>query len=119
MRKFLLILMAAALLAGCNSEKPLRVLYWNIQNGMWDGQTDNYRRFTEWVAAQNPDICVWAESVSLYYSNILLLECLVYHFLSWSGYVRNIWGRLEYSCTSCRDGSDQRVEKELDGVVPW
>lgn len=69
MRKCLLILMAATLLAGCNSEKPLRVLYWNIQNGMWDGQTDNYRRFTEWVAAQNPDICVWAESVSLYYSN--------------------------------------------------
>ena len=57
------------MLAGCSGKEPLRVLYWNIQNGMWDGQTDNYERFTYWVQHQNPDICVWAESVSLYYSN--------------------------------------------------
>lgn len=72
MRKFLTLIFTAVVvwsLAGCNTEKPLRVLYWNIQNGMWDGQTDNYQRFTEWVAAQNPDVCVWCESVSLYYSN--------------------------------------------------
>lgn len=56
-------------LGSCGSKNTLRVLYWNIQNGMWDGQTDNYSRFTDWVAAQNPDICVWCESVSLYYSN--------------------------------------------------
>ena len=72
MRKFLTLIFTAVVvwsLAGCNTEKPLRVLYWNIQNGMWDGQTDNYQRFTDWVAAQRPDICVWCESVSLYYSN--------------------------------------------------
>ena len=23
----------------------IRLLYWNIQNGMWDGQGDNYERF--------------------------------------------------------------------------
>ena len=56
-------------LGSCSSKNTLRVLYWNIQNGMWDGQTDNYTRFTDWVASQNPDICVWCESVSLYYSN--------------------------------------------------
>ena len=22
-----------------------RLLYWNIQDGMWDGQTDNFNRF--------------------------------------------------------------------------
>lgn len=33
---------------------------------MWDGQDDSYARFTSWVKDQNPDICVWCESVSLY-----------------------------------------------------
>lgn len=65
----LLASVAALVITSCTESKPLRVLYWNIQNGMWDGQTDNYQRFTDWVAAQEPDICVWAEAVSLYYSN--------------------------------------------------
>ena len=72
MRKNALMIFAALVLialGSCSSNKTLRVLYWNIQNGMWDGQTDNYTRFTDWVASQNPDICVWCESVSLYYSN--------------------------------------------------
>ena len=47
----------------------LNLLYWNIQNGMWDGQTDDYRRFTDWVSAQKPDICVWCEAQRLYVAN--------------------------------------------------
>ena len=72
MRKISTLLAAAVavlVFASCSAEKPLRVLYWNIQNGMWDGQTDNYERFTDWVQQQNPDICVWCESVTLYYTN--------------------------------------------------
>ena len=38
-----------------------RLLYWNIQDGMWDGQTDNFNRFVEWVQKLSPDICVFAE----------------------------------------------------------
>ena len=38
-----------------------RILYWNIQDGMWDGQTDNFNRFVEWVKKLSPDICVFAE----------------------------------------------------------
>ena len=38
-----------------------RLLYWNIQDGMWDGQTDNFNRFVGWVQKQSPDICVFAE----------------------------------------------------------
>ena len=30
---------------GRSGEKPLRLLYWNIQNGMWSGQEDNYDAF--------------------------------------------------------------------------
>ena len=48
---------------------PVRLLYWNIQNGMWDGQTDDYVRFTGWVASQRPDICVWCEAKKLYVTN--------------------------------------------------
>lgn len=46
--------------------KKMRLLYWNVQNGMWDGQTDNYKRFTDFVKSQKPDICVWCEARKLY-----------------------------------------------------
>jgi len=53
-----------------NADHPgnLRLLYWNIQNGMWDGQDDNFDRFTAWTRAQDPDICVWCESQPIYKS---------------------------------------------------
>ena len=68
----ILVCCLATILVGCNPQgEKVRILYWNIQNGMWDGQTDNYDRFVSWVNGQNPDICVWCESVSLYRSNSL------------------------------------------------
>ena len=36
---------------------------------MWDGQTDNYKRFVKWVKQQEPDLCVWCESISLFKTN--------------------------------------------------
>ncbi|MGM9620753.1 MAG: endonuclease/exonuclease/phosphatase family protein [Bacteroidaceae bacterium] len=47
----------------------LRLLYWNIQNGMWDGQTDDYQRFTSWVDSLKPDVCVWCEAQSIWVTN--------------------------------------------------
>ena len=44
----------------------MRLLYWNIQNGMWSGQVDNYDAFVSWVKAADPDICVWCEAQSIY-----------------------------------------------------
>lgn len=67
-----LLLLAAAALgpveidAAGGREGNLRLLYWNIQNGMWSGQADNYRRFAEWVAEVDPDVCVWCEAQSIY-----------------------------------------------------
>ena len=64
-----LALSAAALLLFSSCEKKpaqARLLYWNIQNGMWDGQNDNYDRFVEFVKAQDPDICVWCEAQSIW-----------------------------------------------------
>ncbi|MBQ9463437.1 MAG: endonuclease [Bacteroidales bacterium] len=59
-------LMAAVSCSNQASDNKLRLVYWNIQNGMWDGQTDDYQRFTDWVAAQKPDVCVWCEAQPIY-----------------------------------------------------
>ena len=50
-----------------NSEKTLRVLYWNIQNGMWAGQQENYKQFVEWIKSYDPDICIFCEGAQIYY----------------------------------------------------
>lgn len=62
------LLSAVCLLAsaGQPGKKHLRLLYWNIQNGMWAGQADNYEKFVHWVKSQNPDICVWCEGQSIW-----------------------------------------------------
>jgi len=49
------------------AKKTLRVLYWNIQNGMWAGQADNYDKFVDWVNKKDPDICIFAEASTIYY----------------------------------------------------
>ena len=60
--------LAAVMLFGCTKpeEKTLRLINWNIQNGMWDGQNDNYDRFVNFVKAQDPDVCVWCEAQSIW-----------------------------------------------------
>ena len=52
-------------------QKPdtLRVLYWNIQNGMWADQHNNYDNFVEWVKKYDPDVCIWCEAKSRYVSH--------------------------------------------------
>lgn len=47
----------------------LRVLYWNIQNGMWADQANNYSSFTDWVKRYDPDVCVWCEAKTIYKDN--------------------------------------------------
>lgn len=44
----------------------LRLLYWNIQNGMWADQHNNYDNFVAFVKKYDPDICVWCEAASIY-----------------------------------------------------
>ena len=68
-----LLAVAAALtvvcLAAWSGKRPddrFRLLYWNIQNGMWSGQGDNYDSFVKWVKGQQPDVCVWCEAQSNY-----------------------------------------------------
>ena len=71
---FCLTAFAAAIATSvpCTARRPsgsdLRLLYWNIQNGMWSGQDDNYDRFVEWVKEFDADVCVWCEAQSIYRS---------------------------------------------------
>ena len=44
----------------------LKVLYWNIQNGMIADQHNKYENFVAWVKKWDPDICVWCESETIY-----------------------------------------------------
>ena len=44
-----------------DDESVVKLLYWNLQCGMWADQANNYDNFVAWVKAQNPDICVWNE----------------------------------------------------------
>lgn len=44
----------------------LRVIMWNIQNGMWADQHNNYDNFVEWVKRWDADICIWCESETIY-----------------------------------------------------
>lgn len=69
LKKFSILAFAVVALVGlasCAKDNDVRLLYWNIQNGMWDGQTDNYDRFVEFVKSNDPDICVWCEAQTIY-----------------------------------------------------
>jgi len=48
------------------ASNSLRVLFWNIQNGMWSDQKDNYDNFLQFVKRYSPDVCVWCEGQSIY-----------------------------------------------------
>ena len=68
MKRFIvavLVLMAVSAMA-FGKGKEIKVLYWNIQNGMWSDQGNNYDNFVAFVKDLDPDICVWAEAESRY-----------------------------------------------------
>ena len=60
-----LMLLSLSCLAG-GKGKEIKVLYWNIQNGMWHDQGNNYDGFVAYVRSLDPDICIWAEAESRY-----------------------------------------------------
>ncbi len=46
----------------------LRVADYNIQNGMWNGQEDNYDRFVAYMKEMDADVCIICEGQTIYYS---------------------------------------------------
>lgn len=70
MKKAYILILAAFCAIACQREPVnFRVLYWNILQGMWDGQGDNYDRFVAFVRNQDPDVCVWCEAQSNWVTN--------------------------------------------------
>lgn len=51
------------------ADGSFRLLYWNIQNGMWSGQQDGHEKFVNWIKEQDPDVCVWCEGQANYVTN--------------------------------------------------
>lgn len=69
-RRLMTVIAALAAIAvvcgGSKRDASLRLLYWNIQNGMWSDQPNNYDNFVEWVKKYDPDVCVWCEAQTIY-----------------------------------------------------
>lgn len=47
-------------------EHRLRVLLFNIQNGMWADQGNNFNNFVSFVSKYDPDVCIFCEAQSLW-----------------------------------------------------
>ena len=46
--------------------KNLRVLFWNIQNGMWSDQPYQFDNFLKFIRKYDPDVCVFCEAQTIY-----------------------------------------------------
>ena len=46
------------------AERPLRVLMFNIQYGMWADQANNFDNFVAFIKKYDPDVCVFCEAKS-------------------------------------------------------
>ena len=76
---------------GTEKKGNLRILYWNIQNGMWWDQGNNYDNFVAFVKKYNPDICVWCEGESIYKTGTDSYESADNRYLF---YTNNNWAKL-------------------------
>lgn len=60
MRRILIFaLMAVAAVGGVQARK---LISWNIQDGMWSDQANNYDNFVEFLKVTDPDVCVFCEA---------------------------------------------------------
>lgn len=60
MRKYLFIAFVA--FVAVNSVSAKKLISWNIQDGMWSDQANNYDNFVEFLKATDPDVCVFCEA---------------------------------------------------------
>ena len=60
MRRILICALFAVMAVGGVSARKL--ISWNIQNGMWSDQANNYDNFVEFLKVTDPDVCVFCEA---------------------------------------------------------
>lgn len=51
------------------AEKPLRVMLYNIQYGMWADQANNFNNFAAFIQKYDPDVCIFCEAKSYWKDN--------------------------------------------------
>lgn len=47
-------------------ENTLRIITYNVQNGIWADEPNNYDNFVKWMQEQDADICIFCESQTIY-----------------------------------------------------
>lgn len=57
--------------AGVDDSLTFKILFWNIQKGMFADQANDYEHFTKWIESQDPDVCVFNEGGTQYYDDRL------------------------------------------------
>ena len=61
LRLLALLAVCALSMTACKQEKQLKVLYWNVQNGMWPIPADQ-RQITGGALSQNPG---WVDGITM------------------------------------------------------
>lgn len=56
------IICALMLLMAVGTVQARKLISWNIQNGMWSDQANNYDNFVEFLKTTDPDVCVFCEA---------------------------------------------------------
>lgn len=92
------------------SSSTLRVLYWNIQYGMWADQPNNYANFVSFIKKYDPDVCVWCESASVLKDRAHVAEDASKRFLpdGWSSLAAR-YGHSYFSVGGKRDNFPQTI----------
>ena len=57
------------LLRAVPREKILRIMDYNVQNGIWSVQHDNYNGFVEFMKKEDIDIAIFCEASTIYYDH--------------------------------------------------
>ena len=57
------------LLRSVPREKILRIMDYNVQNGIWSVQHDNYNGFVEFMKKEDIDIAIFCEAATIYYDH--------------------------------------------------
>jgi endonuclease/exonuclease/phosphatase family metal-dependent hydrolase len=58
------IICALMLLVAVGTVQARKLISWNIQDGMWSDQANNYDNFVEFLKTTDPDVCVFCEAKS-------------------------------------------------------
>ena len=56
------IICTLMLLMAVGTVQARKLISWNIQNGMWSDQANNYDNFVEFLKTTDPDVCVFCEA---------------------------------------------------------